>query len=264
MDKCFQGEWALILGSSSGMGLASAKALASHGMNILGVHFDRRSAMKKIEEEIAWMKDQGVEVEFYNQNAADEEKRRAAVDSMKERSGGKRLRTLLHSLAFGTLKRFIDETEEGELNQKQMEMTLDVMANSLVYWVQDLRRAGLIADGSRIFGLTSAGSHTAWPNYGAVSAAKAALESHIRQITFEGAKDGISANAIQAGVVVTPALEKIPGHEKLISEALARNPSGRMTTVEDVAKVVCLMSRPEADWVRGSIIFCDGGEDIVG
>ena len=47
-------------------------------------------------------------------------------------------------------------------------------------------------------------------------------------------------------------------------EALARNPSGRMTTVEDVAKVVCLMSRPEADWVRGSIIFCDGGEDIVG
>ncbi|MBZ0255246.1 SDR family oxidoreductase [bacterium] len=264
MEKCFQGEWALVLGSSSGMGLASAKALAEHGMNILGVHFDRRSAMKQVEEDIAWMKDQGVEVEFFNQNAADEEKRRATVETIKERIGGKTLRTMLHSLAFGTLKRFIDENEDGELTQKQMEMTLDVMANSLVYWTQDLRRAGLIGKGSRIFALTSAGSHTAWPNYGAVSAAKAALESHVRQITFEGAKEGISANAIQAGVVVTPALKKIPGNEKLISEALARNPSGRMTTVEDVAKVVCLMSRPEADWVRGSVIFCDGGEDIVG
>lgn len=264
MEHWFKGEWGLVLGSSSGMGLASARALAARGMNILGVHFDRRSAMKQVEQDIEELKANGIDVHFINMNAADEEKRKSAVAEFKEKTGGQRLRVMLHSLAFGTLKRFVDESDDSELTQKQMEMTLDVMANSLVYWTQDLRRAGLIGDGSRILALTSAGSHTAWPFYGAVSAAKAALESHIRQITFEAGKDGVIANAIQAGVVITPALEKIPGHDKLISEAQARNPSGRMTTVQDVADTVTLLCRPEAQWIRGGVVRCDGGEDIVG
>ncbi|MBI1390907.1 MAG: SDR family oxidoreductase [bacterium] len=246
------------------MGLASAKALAERGMNLFGVHFDRRAGLKALEPELEWMRAQGVQVEYFNMNAADADKRAEAVAAIKEKIGGTVLRTTLHSLAFGTLRRFFDDAPENEIEQKQVEMTLDVMANSLIYWVQDLRRAGLIGAGSRIFALTSAGGHTAWPNYGAVSAAKAAIESYIRQITFELGKDGVVANAIQAGVVETPALLKIPGHETLIYEAKRRNPSGRMTTVEDVAKVVSLLSLPEADWIRGGTVFCDGGEDIVG
>ena len=53
-------------------------------------------------------------------------------------------------------------------------MTLDVMANSLVYWSQDLFFSQLFAPGARIFAMTSAGDHIVWPAYGAVSAAKAA------------------------------------------------------------------------------------------
>ena len=90
-------------------------------------------------------------------------------------------------------------------------MTLDVMAHSLVYWTQDLFFAGLLAPGARIFAMTSAGDHIVWPAYGAVSAAKAALESHVRQLAVELAPHRVAVNALRAGVTDTPALRKIPG-----------------------------------------------------
>ena len=205
MEKIFKGKYALILGASSGFGLATAKALAARGMNIFGVHFDRKSAMDQINEEIDSMKKKGVEVEYFNTNAADAEKRTHTIKTIKKAAGdGKILQVMLHSLAFGSLKDYFTEDLDDEITYKQMDMTIEVMANSLVYWTQDLRRAGLLGKGSRLFAMTSAGGQRVWPHYGAVSAAKAALESHIRQIALELAKDGIRANAICAGVTDTP------------------------------------------------------------
>jgi len=259
-----QGEWAFILGSSSGFGMAIAKELASRGMNIFGVHFDRKSAMEQINKDIEEMKANGVAVEFFNMNAADEEKRKETIPKMKEKIGDKPIRTIVHSLAFGSLKTYFGDTEKDELIQAQIEMTINVMANSLVYWTQDLRRAGLVGQGTRIFGMTSAGGHRVWQSYGAVSAAKAALESHIRQIALELAPHGVRANSICAGVTDTPALRKIPGNEKMIEIATQRNPSGRLTTPEDVAQAIAVLSLPEADWITGNVIHADGGEGIVG
>ena len=56
-----------------------------------------------------------------------------------------------------------------------MDMTLSVMAHSLVYWTQDLVARELLGRGSRIFSMTSEGSHRVVPNYGAVSAARRPL-----------------------------------------------------------------------------------------
>ena len=69
-------------------------------------------------------------------------------------------------------------------------MTQDVMANSLVYWVQDLWRGGFLEQGSKIYAMTSEGSTRVVPSYGVVSSAKAALESHIRQLAMELARQG--------------------------------------------------------------------------
>lgn len=259
--------WALIVGSSSGFGEATSLELARAGLNIFGVHFDRRSAMAHVNGIIEQIKTLGRDVLFFNINAADAVKRSDALDQMLERwkqQGGEHtVKVLLHSVAFGSLQPYLSESSEAQLTQAQIEMTLDVMGSNLVYWVQDLMRRKMMRSGGRVYAMTSAGGHSVIPNYGAVSAAKAVLESHIRQLAFELMPCGITANAIQAGVTITPGSSKIPGIEKLAEFAKMRNPSGRLTTPQDVASAIAALMDDRTQWMTGNVIRVDGGEDIV-
>lgn len=259
-------DWALILGASSGFGGAAAVELAKNGMNILGIHLDRQATMPNVHQIIKEIRHTGREATFYNINAADAIKQGETLDDIQERfagTPGSTVRVLVHSLAFGTLKPFIAKKPEDAISPAQMEMTIDVMANSLVYWTQGLVSRNLIKRGGRIFAMTSSGGHSVLPNYGAVSAAKAALESHIRQLTMELGHLGITANAVMAGVTDTPALRKIPGAIDMLRVAKAKNPGGRHTTPEDVAKAIVLFADSDAHWISGNVIGVDGGEDVV-
>ncbi len=263
-DKQFAGEWAVILGASSGFGAATARALAREGCNIVGVHLDRKATMPQVHVLVEDIQAQGVSALFFNINASSEEKRAEVLRSMADH-GVDGVKVLMHSLAFGTLlPYFPEDPEDKAMRRDRMEMTLDVMAHSLVYWAQELYRAGLLGEGGRVFAMTSSGGTRVIPSYGAVSAAKAALESHIRQIASELGRAGVTANAIRAGVTDTPALRMIPGNERLLEEARKRNPFERLTTPEDVAEAIVALSGPGGRFISGNIIGVDGGEDIVG
>lgn len=256
-----KGRWALILGASSGFGEASARALAGAGYNIFGVHLDRRAGQEHVEEIRADLEGEGRRTRFFNINAADPEKMSGALDQMKEAMGETEdIGVLMHSLAFGTLRSYVGE--KG-VSPSQMEMTLRVMAHSLVDWTQALIQGELMGEGGRIFAMTSSGSNRVIPNYGPVSAAKSALEAHCRQLAYELAPRGITVNALRGGVTDTPALRKIPGNDLLVEGASAKNPSGRLTTPEDVADAVVTLCNPSSHWITGNIINVDGGEDIV-
>jgi NAD(P)-dependent dehydrogenase (short-subunit alcohol dehydrogenase family) len=256
--------WALILGVSSGFGEATALELAAQGMNIFGVHLDRRETLQHAKEVESGIRALGRESVFFNMNAADPEKRRdviAQIRSRFEKSPGA-VRVVLHSLAFGALIALVGAEEVA--SQRQIEMTSDVMGHSLVYWVQDLVANRLIHSGGRIYAMTSEGGGKAVPQYGPVCAAKAILEAHIRQLALELAPHRITANAIMAGVTMTPALQKIPGNERLIRFAQARNPHGRLTTPQDVAKCIGVLCHENTYWMTGNTIRVDGGEGSVG
>jgi NAD(P)-dependent dehydrogenase (short-subunit alcohol dehydrogenase family) len=258
------GHWALILGASSGFGAATARELSRCGMHIVGVHLDRRSTLANVEELVKEIQGRGAQAHFFNVNAADPAKRQEVLDAVQPKLGGSVITVFLHSLAFGTLKPYVAADPKEQLTKDQMEMTLDVMANSLVYWVQDLLGRKMLGQGSRIYAMTSSGGARVWPNYGAVSAAKAALESHVRQLAMELAAFGATANCIRAGVTDTPALRKIPGNEQMMEFAKLRNPHHRLTTPDDVAKAIATLSNSGTNWVTGNVIGTDGGEDIVG
>ncbi|MSR22116.1 MAG: SDR family oxidoreductase [Gemmatimonadetes bacterium] len=255
------GRWALVLGASSGFGEACARALAKAGYHVFGVHLDRRAGLKRVEELVEELRASGRKAHFFNINAADPERMEATLDEMVPlMEKGEDIGVLMHSLAFGTLRPYVGE---DAVTPAQMDMTLRVMAHSLVDWTRAILARDLMRKDGRIFAMTSSGSNRVIPSYGPVSGAKAALESHCRQLAYELAPRGITVNALRGGVTDTPALRKIPGNETLLAGALARNPSGRLTTPDDVAAATVALCSPLTHWVTGNVINVDGGEEIT-
>lgn len=256
--------WALILGASSGFGAATARALAEAGFNIFGVHLDLKATLPRAKQVQADIQAKGRKAIFFNKNVADDRNRAEIIAKIQEhmhKAGGGFIEVVLHSIAFGNLKRYIADDPKDAVDRKALEMTLDTMANSLVYWTQDLVRAKLVGRGTKIYAMTSAGSHRVFLGYGPVSAAKAALESHVRQLALELIAQGICVNAIQAGAADTPALRAIPGHEEAVARVKEMHPDKRLTKPEDVAHLIVALTDPRVDWVTGTVIRVDGGED---
>lgn len=256
-------DWVLVLGASSGFGAAVSRAAAARGLNVCGVHLDRRSTIAAAIATREACEAAGVEALFFNTNAADPDKIREVLDDLATRCEPGRLRLLFHSLAFGALMPLVGDDPKSSATPAQAAMTFEVMATSLVTWSQGAVWRDLLGQGSRILAMTSAGSTRAMPSYGMVSAAKAALEAFVRQLARELGPRGITANALRAGVTDTAALRKIPGHVRMMELALGVNPGGRLTTTDDVAALVGLLLEPGSGWVTGSVIGVDGGEDIA-
>jgi enoyl-[acyl-carrier protein] reductase I len=256
-------EWAVILGASSGLGLATAHKLAAHGMNLCLVYRNRRSDMHAIESNYQKIiDDHNVDLIHYNLDAIKSDNRMHIISELKSHLSSKgKVKVLVHSIAKGNLKPMIS-TNEPELQNDDFRLTIESMAISLYDWTKEIFNQGIFSEDTRIISFTSEGNTKAWSNYAAVSAAKVAIESISRSIALEFADHGIKANCIQAGITDTASLQMIPGSETLIDHATKRNPSGRLTTPEDVANVVYLLTKDEAKWITGTIIPVNGGEHL--
>ncbi len=262
-----ENNWALILGGSSGFGLATAKQLAANGMNIFVVHRDRKGAWPRIEKEFQDIQKHPIKFCSINANALTPEGQEEILTKLADELGSGKVGVLLHSVALGNLKP-IAPPLSGEdsilCDDEDFSQTIYNMGINLFSWVKAVFKRKMFAPDSRVFGLTSEGNSVVWSGYAPVSAAKCVLESISRSIAVEYGPHGIRCNILQPGITETPALKLIPGHENMVSGALKRNPLGRLTTPEDVAKVIGLLSKPEAAWINGSLIRIDGGEHISG
>lgn len=254
--------WALILGGSSGLGLATAKKLAKHGYNLIIVHRDRRTDMQEIEMNFNEMRAKGIRLKTYNVDALNKEKRGAVLNELSDTlSEGNHLKVLVHSIAKGSLKPMY-ATEGDRLSATDIQITFEAMALSLYEWTKAVLEKELFANDSRIIAFTSEGNTRALPNYGAVSVAKVALEALVRNMALEFAPIGIRANCIQAGVTKTKSFEMIPNAKDIEDNARLRNPNDRLTTPEDVANAAYLLTRAEAKWITGTVLKVDGGESL--
>ena len=254
--KEFNGDWALILGGSSGLGLATAKKLASHGMHICIVHRDRKSSLPKLDMEIKEMTKNGVEVLRLNIDAI----KRESIDQVVAVLSNKPVKLLVHSIAKGSVKSMYPT--EGSLSKDDLEITIAAMGTSWYVWTQALIKNNLFSKKARNIAFTSEGNTRVWNGYGAVSVAKATLEALMRQMAVEFAPLDITTNCLQAGATRTPSFERIPQSDDLARLAKDRNPFGRLTSPEDVANAVYLLCKKEADWINGTILKVDGGESL--
>ncbi|NER11333.1 NAD(P)-dependent dehydrogenase, short-chain alcohol dehydrogenase family [Muriicola jejuensis] len=254
--------WAIILGGSRGLGLATARRLSEEGYALCIVHRDRRADLEEIQKGFLEVEKKAPAFCSFNADAVNPEKRKEILAQLKSNfKEGDKVKVLVHSIAKGSLKPMVSNDQEA-LSAEDIEITFKAMALSLYEWVQNLVSEKIIHEDMRVISFTSEGNTRAMPGYAAVSVAKVALEALTRSIALEFAPLGIRANCIQAGVTETTSFGMIPNSEKIKEMARKRNPSGRITTPEDVANVVSLLCREEAHWINGSIVKADGGESL--
>ena len=256
-------EWAVILGASSGMGLATAKKLAKEGLNLCLVYRARKSDVPKIEAEFeSIISTSKVNLIHFNMDVVKPENRETILCQLSETlaESGK-VKCLIHSIAKGNLKPMTSDGER-ELQNDDFHITLENMAFSLYDWTKAVFSKNLFSADARIISFTSEGNKKAWRNYAAVSVAKVALEAISRNIALEFAPHGIKSNCIEAGITDTASFRLIPGNEILKEHAIQRNPFKRLTTPEDVANVVYLLVKEESKWITGITLPVNGGEHL--
>lgn len=252
--------YALVLGGSQGLGYASALKLAQNGWNLIIVHRDRRSELENIEAKFEDIRQCDVDLKTFNLDAINSEKRKEVIDQLPEIMGvSGKIKLLLHSIAKGNLKAM---TGDSPLNQTDLQITANAMAYSFYEWSKDILEAGFFGKNAKLLAFTSEGNQRVWKHYAAVSVAKSSLETLMKYMANEFAVYNITANCIQAGMVDTQSFQMIPGYETLKEAAVKRNPFQRLTRPEDIANVVCLLSKEESNWINGSIIKADGGESL--
>jgi NAD(P)-dependent dehydrogenase (short-subunit alcohol dehydrogenase family) len=309
-----KGKWAVILGGSSGFGLATAKRLARAGMNIIIGHKDKEGTVETvIKPHFDQIKAAGVQLATHNVNLFDDDGRGEVFESIAEKAGKGGVHLFMHSVAAGACKLMVDEKtpdfkgqaikalaeilkvtpeqvktavntafhdkgcdalfsladskipyKETLLEQEDCERTIYMMGYDYMLWGRELCKEGLLAPEARLVAMTSEGNEVAWRGYGAVSAAKTALEACARSMALELAPYGVRSVIMQAGITDTPAGNGIPNFDLMKAQARVRNPFHRLTTPEDVAEAIHALCQPGGRWVNGTIIRVDGGEAISG
>jgi enoyl-[acyl-carrier protein] reductase III len=246
-----EGKVSLITGGSRGIGRSIALRLAESGSDVAINFFRNKKAALATAGEIEKL---GRKAKIYRANVANEEHLHKMFENLTNDFG--RLDVLISNAASGVLKPAL------ELTSRHWKWTLDINALTLLHLIQ--HSMPLMPDGGKVVAISSLGSVRAIPNYSAVGASKAALESLVRHLSVELAPNNINVNIVSAGVVDTDALRHFPNREEMIDVSLKKTPAGRLTTPADVADTCLFLVSPYSKMIHGQTIVVDGGYSIVG
>jgi enoyl-[acyl-carrier protein] reductase III len=196
----------------------------------------------------------GVQSLAVKANVAEVDDIERMFEQIRDRFG--KVNILISNAASGVLRSAM------ELTPRHWQWTMEINAGTLLPLVQKVV-AMMPSPGGKIVAVSSLGATRAIPNYTAVGASKAALESLVRHISLELAPRGININAVSAGVVDTEALRHFPNRDELIGRTASRTPAGRLTEPEDVADAVLFLVSPLSKMIHGQTIVVDGGYSIL-
>jgi enoyl-[acyl-carrier protein] reductase III len=244
---------ALITGSSRGIGRAIALELAGRGADIVVNYLRKRSAA---EEVVAEVEARGRRAIAVRANVGDAAEVEAMFDRVRSEFG--RCDILVGNAASGVI-RPITQVED-----KHWDWTLDINARSILRCARQAAPLMEAQGWGRIVGITSFGSTRVFSEYGVIGISKAAIEALIRYLAVELASKGIVANAVSPGIVETDALSFFPiDVEGTLQQAAERTPARRVTTPEDVARVVAFLCSDDAAMIVGQTIVVDGGWSLL-
>lgn len=241
---------ALVTGSSRGIGRAIALHLARQGANLV-INFHRNETpAQQAADEIRAM---GRRVLVVKANLSKPEEIDLLFDAVEKEFAG--LDIFISNAASGFNRPALEQKITG------WDWTINVNARAFLFASQRAVQLMEKRQGGSIVAISSPGGGRVLPDYVAVGASKAALESLTRYLAVELAPRNIVVNAVSPGIVLTDALQHFASLSKpdTIPNAIAHTPAGRLVTPEDVAGVVAFLCSPSAAMICGQVIVVDGG-----
>ncbi len=252
----FSNKTALITGSGRGIGRAIALYFARHGADVVVNFFRNRAPAEETAREIKAL---GRRAHVVKADVGEIEGIGKLFDEVENELGG--LDIFVHNAASGYNRPALKQKPKG------WDWTMNINARSLLFAAQLAVPLMEKRGGGSIVSITSSGSSRVLPDYVAVGASKAALESLTRYLAAELAPKNIVVNAVSPGLVLTDAIthfDAIHTEAGIIEKAIADTPAGRLVTPEDVANVVGFLCSPAASMIRGQVVVVDGGYLLAG
>lgn len=255
-DLPFSDKIALVTGSGRGIGRAIALHFARRGADVVVNFFRNRAPAEETVREIQKLRRRALLVKA---DVGEIDGINKLFDAAEQEFGG--LDIFVHNAASGYNRPVMEQRPKG------WDWTMNINARSLLFAAQRCVPLMEKRGGGSIVAITSSGSSRVLPDYVAVGASKAALESLTRYLAVELAPRNIVVNAVSPGLVLTDAITHFDAiHEEagIIEKAAADTPAGRLVTPEDVAGVVGFLCSPAASMIRGQVIAVDGGYLLSG
>src|SRR2546426_10781342 len=254
----FKGKYALITGSSRGIGRGIALKLAERGARVAVHYYRNQEAARATLEKIRALGSDGFIVQA--DVCRPDEIRRMFQQVRSE---------------FGSLDIFVSNarTEAPTFYEAPMEISLEkwdtaVDSQAKAFLVAVREAAPLMSDGGRIVAITYApgGRFGSWQSWVGMGAAKAALEVLVRYFAVALARQGITVNTISPGWIEDSVLNSLP---EAVQDTIRNwhkdgwTPMGRIGTPADIGNAVSLLCSEEANWITGQLIDVDGGASLM-
>jgi enoyl-[acyl-carrier protein] reductase III len=253
-----QGKYALVTGSSRGIGRGIALKLAERGVNV-AVHY--HTQIEAANETLTKVRACGAKGCVIQADVTRPEHIKRMFDQIKRE--------------FGRLDIFVSNArpELAAFYQPPMALTLEqwnaaVDSQAQAFLLSSQAAASLMPDGSRIIAISysPSGRTGSWQPWAAMGASKAALDSLVRYFAVALAGRGITVNVISPGATDDSVVGRLPTE---VFQAIKTwhesgwTPMRRVGTPADIGNAVALLCMDEADFITGQTIHVDGGASVM-